>query len=76
MPGTIANETHGESGFGYDPIFICDELGKTYAEMGQKEKNAHSHRGKALGSDSRHLLQMKLTVLSTVFLFYYQKVHY
>ncbi len=48
VPGTIADETHGESGFGYDPIFICNELGKTYAEMGQKEKNAHSHRGKAL----------------------------
>ena len=48
IPGHIANEvTHGD-GFGYDPIFVCDELSKTYAAMGQEEKNRVSHRGKAL----------------------------
>ena len=48
IPGHIAKDiTHGD-GFGYDPIFVCDELNKTYAEMGQEEKNRVSHRGKAL----------------------------
>ena len=48
IPGHIATEVSGEEGFGYDPIFICDEVGKTYALMGQEEKNRVSHRGKAL----------------------------
>lgn len=48
IPGHIATELKGESGFGYDPIFINDEVGKTYADMGQEEKNRVSHRGKAL----------------------------
>ena len=46
--GHIAEEPYGEGGFGYDPIFISDELNKTYAEMTQEEKNKVSHRGKAL----------------------------
>ena len=48
VPGRIADKAYGETGFGYDPIFVCDELGITYAEMGEKEKNKCSHRGKAL----------------------------
>ena len=48
VPGHIAEEPYGEGGFGYDPIFIADELNKTYAEMTQEEKNKVSHRGKAL----------------------------
>ena len=48
IPGHIATEVNGEEGFGYDPIFINDEIGKTYALMGQEEKNRVSHRGKAL----------------------------
>lgn len=48
IPGHIATEVSGEEGFGYDPIFINDEIGKTYALMGQEEKNRVSHRGKAL----------------------------
>ena len=48
VPGHIADKPFGEGGFGYDPIFVCDELGKTYAEMSQEEKNKVSHRGKAL----------------------------
>ena len=44
----IADKPFGEGGFGYDPIFVCDELNKTYAEMSQEEKNKVSHRGKAL----------------------------
>ena len=48
VPGHIAEKPYGEGGFGYDPIFIADELNKTYAEMTQEEKNKVSHRGKAL----------------------------
>ena len=48
VPGHIAEEPFGNGGFGYDPIFVADELGKTYAEMTQEEKNKVSHRGKAL----------------------------
>ena len=48
IPGHISETITSGDGFGYDPIFICDELGKTYAEMGQEEKNRVSHRGKAL----------------------------
>lgn len=48
VDGHIADEPYGEGGFGYDPIFVADELNKTYAEMSQEEKNKVSHRGKAL----------------------------
>ena len=48
VDGHIAEEQFGEGGFGYDPIFVADELNKTYAEMTQEEKNKVSHRGKAL----------------------------
>ena len=46
--GKIATEVHGEGGFGYDPIFFSKELGKTFAEASEDEKNKASHRGKAL----------------------------
>ena len=46
--GTIAYEkSEAQGGFGYDPIFISKETGKCFAEMGE-EKNAISHRAKAL----------------------------
>ena len=48
VPGRIATTPDGESGFGYDPIFICDELNKSYASLSKEEKNRVSHRGKAL----------------------------
>ncbi len=48
VPGKIGEAPEGETGFGYDPIFICDELGKSYASLTQEEKNRVSHRGKAL----------------------------
>ena len=46
VPGRIV-EPRGDGGFGYDPIFEHD--GTTFAEMGSEEKNAVSHRGRALG---------------------------
>lgn len=48
VPGKIAEEPYGEGGFGYDPIFVADEIGMTYAEAPQQIKNKVSHRGKAL----------------------------
>ncbi|MFV0209606.1 RdgB/HAM1 family non-canonical purine NTP pyrophosphatase [Empedobacter falsenii] len=46
--GTIATEIMGDNGFGYDPIFIPDGFSKSFAQMTPKEKNAISHRGKAI----------------------------
>ncbi len=46
--GSIARSTRGLGGFGYDPIFVVDEVGRTLAEIGDEAKNEISHRGKAL----------------------------
>lgn len=46
--GTILFETRGSNGFGYDPVFYVPQLGKTFAEASSEEKNALSHRGRAL----------------------------
>ncbi len=48
LEGMIATEPHGEGGFGYDPVFFVPSLGKTLAELSVEEKNAISHRAKAL----------------------------
>ena len=49
LEGVIAREKSGNGGFGYDPIFIADEFpGQTLADISEEEKNAISHRGKAL----------------------------
>ena len=47
-PGTIAFAPMGEGGFGYDPVFFIPGLKKTFAQLTAEEKNAISHRGKAL----------------------------
>ena len=46
--GTIARAPAGSGGFGYDPIFVVPEAGKTAAELSADEKRAASHRGQAL----------------------------
>ena len=48
LEGHIGYEPKGENGFGYDPIFYLPEYGCTSAELTEKEKNAISHRGRAL----------------------------
>jgi XTP/dITP diphosphohydrolase len=49
LEGVIAYEKSGNGGFGYDPIFIADEYpGQTLADITEEQKNAISHRGKAL----------------------------
>jgi XTP/dITP diphosphohydrolase len=45
--GMLTTEHRGSGGFGYDPIFLFPELGRTYAELTPAEKNQYSHRGKA-----------------------------
>ena len=46
--GEIIPQEHGAGGFGYDPIFLLSELGKTMAELSMDEKNRLSHRAKAV----------------------------
>jgi XTP/dITP diphosphohydrolase len=46
--GSIATEPRGNNGFGYDPIFIPTGYDKTFAELNRDEKNAMSHRKKAI----------------------------
>lgn len=46
--GKIAFEEKGQNGFGYDPLFIVENTGKTFAEMTEEEKNKISHRARAL----------------------------
>lgn len=45
--GVITDEPRGAGGFGYDPVFLFEALGRTYAELTPDEKNAYSHRGKS-----------------------------
>lgn len=46
--GIIIDEPRGESGFGYDPVFLIPEMNKTFAELGPEEKNRISHRARAV----------------------------
>jgi XTP/dITP diphosphohydrolase len=55
--GVILDEERGTSGFGYDPLFLDEELGKTFAEIPAEEKNARSHRSRALRAMRPRLLE-------------------
>ena len=46
--GRILEEPRGTGGFGYDPLFLCDALGRTFGEADGEEKDRVSHRGQAL----------------------------
>ena len=48
VEGHIAREQHGSDGFGYDPLFVPEGCDRTFAEMSAEEKNAISHRGRAV----------------------------
>lgn len=48
IEGKIGYEERGENGFGYDPIFYLPDMSRTTAELSPEEKNAVSHRGRAL----------------------------
>ena len=49
-PGRIAREARGENGHGYDPIFVPDGGDATAAELSAEQKNADSHRARALAA--------------------------
>ena len=48
--GTIAAKPSGAAGFGYDPLFVPDGHSRSFAELSAEEKNAISHRGRALAA--------------------------
>ena len=50
VEGTIAETPAGSDGFGYDPVFIPENSGRTFAQMSAGEKNAISHRGRAVAA--------------------------
>jgi XTP/dITP diphosphohydrolase len=56
VEGMITDSARGRNGFGYDPIFLVPEFGKTTAEMTPEEKNRISHRGRAAEA-ARRLLE-------------------
>jgi XTP/dITP diphosphohydrolase len=53
--GRILEAPRGTEGFGYDPLFFSDELGKTFGEATAEEKDAVSHRGRALRALAQNL---------------------
>ena len=60
LPGAIASERRGSSGFGYDPVFIDTASGRTLAEMTLEEKNRTSHRYRALIEMRELMLRLHL----------------
>jgi XTP/dITP diphosphohydrolase len=58
--GTIALESRGSAGFGYDPIFLVPAYGKTFGELGNEVKNRVSHRARALAAARQFLQKMSV----------------
>ena len=59
-PGVITRELRGREGFGYDPLFLYEPSGVTFAEMSHEEKNAVSHRGRAVEKFTKAIKSLKL----------------
>src|SRR5882757_4641022 len=57
--GSIADEARGDSGFGYDPIFVPDGFEQTFGELPTKVKNTISHRAKAIRALADRLRRRK-----------------
>ena len=58
--GVIIDKAQGSEGFGYDPLFFYEPLGKTFAQLSADEKNAISHRGKAIEAFAKELEKINL----------------
>lgn len=54
-PGRIVEQPHGKAGFGYDPLFVPNGYGQTFAELGADVKNKISHRARAVEALARWL---------------------
>jgi XTP/dITP diphosphohydrolase len=57
--GEILEAPRGDGGFGYDPLFLIPELGRSGAELSPAEKNALSHRGRALAVLAQRLRELR-----------------
>ena len=57
-PGVLLRQPQGQGGFGYDPIFYLPELGQTFAQMSQSQKNQISHRARAMASCAAGLAEL------------------
>ncbi len=55
VQGSILEAPHGEGGFGYDPLFVPDGWDRTFAQASEDEKNAVSHRGRAVAALCKYL---------------------
>ena len=65
LEGKIADEASGTLGFGYDPLFLIPELGKTLAQLSADEKNTVSHRAKAFTQAKDLLREMEFEVIES-----------
>lgn len=65
LDGVIAEEMSGTLGFGYDPIFLIPELGKTLAQMSMDQKNTISHRAKAFTQAKELLREMDFEIIES-----------
>jgi XTP/dITP diphosphohydrolase len=63
LNGYITDHVRGEEGFGYDPVFLVPDKGKTLAELGPTLKNSLSHRYKALQAIKPILLRLRENIL-------------
>lgn len=57
--GNIAHQASGSEGFGYDPLFIPDGYSVSFADLTPEEKNAISHRGRALAQSREIMIKFK-----------------
>jgi XTP/dITP diphosphohydrolase len=65
LNGVIAEEASGTLGFGYDPVFLIPELGKTLAQLSADQKNTISHRAKAFTQAKDLLREMEFEMLES-----------
>jgi XTP/dITP diphosphohydrolase len=65
LEGAIAEEASGTLGFGYDPVFLIPELGRTLAQLSADQKNRISHRAKAFTQAKGLLREMEFEVFES-----------